>query len=646
MKRRLLTALLACLIVLPAAAQPGAISGTVYDDVKEPLIGAAIVISAHGETRGRTVTDIDGRYTIKNLTPGSNYLITVSFPSFKAIKLTKVRVTPERTTYQNFQMELNAATLDEVVVKAYRVPIIKKDEPGSTMTITSETIEKLATRSSSDMASTAMSAYHPGSDGAISIAGARTAGTSYIVDEGGGHPEAYSPGRLTSGEVNDFHKWHLWRDLSDKELKHWKDLWNIIPKERYTLQLSTGTGNVVVNAVVQLKDRKTERVVWQARTDNTGKAELWNNIFGQQGDRAKMDILIHYEGKQYSIRNVKTFYKGINELIIPAACSQDKAVDIAFIVDATSSMQDEINYLKAELTDIIGRVKDSMPGLDVYTAGIFYRDLADDYVTLVSPFTNDVKNTLDFINRNNSGGGGDTPEAVDSALEAGLSGLEWRTSAMKLAFLVLDAPPHDDPKSIGKIQELTLKYAQQGIRLIVVACSGIDKGTEYLMRSLALATNGTYLFLTSNSGIGDSHIEPSTDKYEVKYMNKAIADIIFNFTFIPSCEQIAPATADTNLLTTGIESNNDSVAKHTTVLPRISWKYYPNPSRGSIYIEHDKSNGHLYISDISGKLIMRTAADKSGKTKISMEGYPAGFYFIKYEYEPDKWLSGKFNLLY
>ena len=75
-----------------------------------------------------------------------------------------------------------------------------------------------------------------------------------------------------------------------------------------------------------------------------------------------------------------------------------------------------------------------------------------------------------------------------------------------------------------------------GIRIIPLTASGIGKETEYLMRSLALLTNGTYLFLTDDSGIGGSHIKPTTDSYDVEMMNEMIVRIINQFIDTPNCE--------------------------------------------------------------------------------------------------------------
>ena len=71
--------------------------------------------------------------------------------------------------------------------------------------------------------------------------------------------------------------------------------------------------------------------------------------------------------------------------------------------------------------------------------------------------------------------------------------------------------------------------AQKGIKLIPVVASGIDKETEFLMRYTAIATNGTYVFITNHSGIGNDHLEPTVGEYEVELLNKLLVRLINSY---------------------------------------------------------------------------------------------------------------------
>ncbi len=165
-----------------AFGQTGAISGQVLDERNQEVIGAVVQVFQSGTNRGGAVTDIDGKYVVKPLQPASNYEIHVNYTGYNKVVLKNVIVTPDRTTFQNFKMQVNATELETVVVREYKVPLIKKDEPGSTTTFTAEQIAKIPTRNTNDVASLAGGTYQSKNGEGIQIAGARQGGTLYIID--------------------------------------------------------------------------------------------------------------------------------------------------------------------------------------------------------------------------------------------------------------------------------------------------------------------------------------------------------------------------------------------------------------------------------------------------------------------------------
>lgn len=165
-------------------AQSGALSGIVKEKKgnNEPVIGAVVEVLQAGTVRGGAVTDEDGKYLIKPLNPATNFEVRVKYASFKEIRMNNVQITADRTTNLDFKMEENTKELNEVVITTYKAPLIKKDEPGSSTTITSDKIEKLPTRNTSDAASLSAGAYQQKSGAAVSLSGARSSGTLYVID--------------------------------------------------------------------------------------------------------------------------------------------------------------------------------------------------------------------------------------------------------------------------------------------------------------------------------------------------------------------------------------------------------------------------------------------------------------------------------
>lgn len=163
-----------------AFAQSGAITGTVLDEKKEPMIGAVVQVFEGGLNKGGAATDIDGNYTVKPLSPG-RYEVRISFTSYKTSVTQGVLVSPDKTTQVNASLEVNTKEMDEFVIVDYKVPLIDKYAPGSVTTLTSETIDKMPTRSTNAMAATTAGVYQ-GNDGALNIQGGRDNQTVYYID--------------------------------------------------------------------------------------------------------------------------------------------------------------------------------------------------------------------------------------------------------------------------------------------------------------------------------------------------------------------------------------------------------------------------------------------------------------------------------
>lgn len=208
--------------------------------------------------------------------------------------------------------------------------------------------------------------------------------------------------------------------------------------------------------------------------------------------------------------------------VSPDPDESEDILDLMFTIDTTGSMGDELRYIKEELKDVVIRLD-----TNVRLSCNYYRDTTDSYTVKSFPFTTNVDKAVSQISRQYASGGGDYPEAVDLALLDSVNEHDWSVSARsRLLFLVLDAPPHFTQEVVANIQTAVNSAVEKGIHIIPVASSGVDKDTEFFLRSLALATGGTYVFLTDDSGIGYSHIEPTIGSYDVEYLNELLLKII------------------------------------------------------------------------------------------------------------------------
>ncbi len=344
---------------------------------------------------------------------------------------------------------------------------------------------------------------------------------------GGGNGEA--AGLVTAAEWNDLNNWDFWKDLlQTEEFSNKPDIWNFYNLNRISTVVKSEIGAPINDVSVRLE--KNGNTLWEAKTDNLGTAELFIGL-RQAATISSMEEYTLFVDDIAMAAPIKMFDEGINEFVLSGLPSGNDKVELAFIVDATGSMADELEFLKKDLLDVISKVEQDAPNLDILTSSVFYRDVEDDYLVRHSGFTSNATTTLEFIKEQSADGGGDFPEAVHTALNTALSELQWsNTAKTRIAFLLLDAPPHNETSVIGQLQDAITEAARKGIKIIPITASGIDKETEYLMRSFSIATNGTYVFITNDSGIGGEHLEASVGEYQVEKLNDLMVRLIRKYS--------------------------------------------------------------------------------------------------------------------
>ena len=339
-------------------------------------------------------------------------------------------------------------------------------------------------------------------------------------------PEA---GMLTGGEWNDNENWNAWVSLyqTHEEWEFYREEWQIDFDVRHEV-IVTAFGKPLEGAKVTQRGCGDIGVT-SAVTDNEGKAYLF---LDECGDDMEHVIDVTYGEVNMTIEGVDPAKSGTytvdfeNSSLTQGEVDDSDALELMLMIDTTGSMWDELQYLQQELKDVITRVKQENANIPIRVSVNFYRDEGDDYVIREFDFTEDIESALSDLAAQEADGGGDFPEAVHTALDSAVKGHEWKSNATKLMFFVLDAPPHSDMQIIDQVNDRVEIAAANGIRIIPVASSGIDKTTEYLLRTMAFRTGGTYTFLTDDSGIGGGHIEPTIGDYEVEKLNDLMVRVI------------------------------------------------------------------------------------------------------------------------
>lgn len=333
-------------------------------------------------------------------------------------------------------------------------------------------------------------------------------------------PEA--AGTLTAGEWIDNNHYSFWQDLFQKEDTGWESYrrtWDRSYCARTFVTVSRN-GKPVENSSLTLTNGNG-KVLWQAKTDNEGKAYL----FYSAAELSKGDLTVTADfGGEMTISSEND---AVSFNLDAPEAGDNKSLDMALLVDTTGSMSDELSYLQKELENVIERVAKDNGNIPVRLSVNFYRDDGDEYIVRNFDFTENISDAISDLIEQEADGGGDYPEKVNAALDSAINELSWEEDSTKLLFIILDAPPHsNDSTAVAQMNELTEQAAAKGIRLIPILASGGDKETEFLMRDFALKTGGTYLFLTDDSGVSvGGHVEPTIGDYQVEKLNDLMVNV-------------------------------------------------------------------------------------------------------------------------
>jgi hypothetical protein len=169
-------------------------------------------------------------------------------------------------------------------------------------------------------------------------------------------------------------------------------------------------------------------------------------------------------------------------------------IDVVFAVDTTGS-----EGAKRTVWSIANHIRTTDANADLRIGLVAYRDVGDDYVTRDFALTTDLDAVFAELSSYQAGGGGDTPENVDAALDVTLHKMQWRAGAKKLVFLVGDAPP----ASRGDVPTFDVLAREAGAKQIVINTirAGHDTETARTFQRIASLGRGEFSSIQQDGGV-------------------------------------------------------------------------------------------------------------------------------------------------
>jgi Mg-chelatase subunit ChlD len=336
---------------------------------------------------------------------------------------------------------------------------------------------------------------------------------------------------VTAGVTDDNANWPEYLDYRARHRGLWVNDRDI--SERHIIQVVDDEGRPVHDAIVTITAGDQE--VMMARSDAGGRV-LFHPAALDKGYWLRQTGEVRVEARKGYVAQRQTFARsddGLWTLTLTEPSTAGRTqLDLLFLIDATGSMGDEIEKLKASMAEVAGQIATLPEQPDVRYGLVAYRDRGDEFVVRPYDFTYDLREFQRNLAWLRADGGGDTPESLNEALHVAIHNLSWRNEeTVRLVLLVADAPPHLDYGEPFSYDTDMIEAVRRGIKLFPIGASNLDQTGEYIFRQLAQFTGGKFVFLTYKDGSDPSsgpgtETEHDVENYSVDTLDRLVVRLV------------------------------------------------------------------------------------------------------------------------
>lgn len=333
-------------------------------------------------------------------------------------------------------------------------------------------------------------------------------------------------GVLKGGEVDDNELFEQYLEYVHEQ-NHTK-LTREIFEDRYRIRVVDDESKGVLGQELTVTDSNGQ--VYKLTTDADGEIYFFPKLYSAGSQQSgNIEIPSHYR----IVTNNQEFEFAYDQKDWEMAIDRSLdnitglTLDLVFVIDTTGSMSDQIQKLRETIDTISQMVSEMENAPSIRYGMVLYRDKTDEYVTRIYDFTDSLSEFRSRLDTVTANGGGDYPEDVNTALKDTMEQLSWsdKKNSVRLAFLVADAPPHNDYGQEYDYMVASLRAMELGVKIYPLASSGLDNTEgELIFRELAIVTNAKYIFITNAGGGTDYHVDEQS--YTVSALDELITNVI------------------------------------------------------------------------------------------------------------------------
>ena len=173
---------------------------------------------------------------------------------------------------------------------------------------------------------------------------------------------------------------------------------------RQFLVVTDSAGKPMPNVPVTITGNQTST---KLITMASGRAILFPTAFGLRGD---LTATATWNGSTVSAKVATATVDGVVKLQLPTQrpTIAKRQIDLAFVLDTTGSMSEEIEAVKQTIKAVSDQLSNAQT--DVRIGLVEYKDRSDCLLTRTFPFSNDLRAFSTSVANISASGGGDMPE--------------------------------------------------------------------------------------------------------------------------------------------------------------------------------------------------------------------------------------------
>lgn len=457
------------------AQTTGTLQGKIYDkDADEGLPFANVILKQNGAQVSGTQTDFDGNYNFSNITAGS-YDLEVSYVGYTSVKTEGVLIKVGQVTKLDVALGGNVEQTEEVVVEAYRVPMIEQSST-SGRTLGAEDIKNLSTRNVSSIVATTAGVSQADKGEAISRRGSRSKRRLKSKSRKQGCPSfggsVTAPNRYAAAPPVEKPANESYAGLVENDYRNVLDE----PLSTFSIDVDRASYSNIRRHLNQMQKPPKDAVRIEEMIN------YFDYNYAQPKDEHPFSIETEFSECPWN-KEAKLLKIGLQGKKIDL--EKAPANNLVFLVDVSGSMSaaNKLPLLKESLKLLIQnmRTQDKM-ALVVYAGA----------AGVVQESTNDKNKLLEALNGLEAGGS--TAGGAGITLAYKIAKQNWVENGNNRVLIATDGDFNVGTSSVGDLETLIAKKRKDNIFLTLLGY-GMGNYKDDKMEVLADKGNGNYAYI-------------------------------------------------------------------------------------------------------------------------------------------------------